>query len=521
MTSVDERGSEAARQAADELSTLLQQTELARVALTRLEEDLVCADRRLGSAHSTQLREANEQLVIAMLRAHTEADIATTALAGALLAGQIDALTALPNRTLLTERFSQALRHAEAHSTKVAVLFLDLNDFHRINAAHGHGCGDAALRLVAGLLTIAIGRGDTVCRYGGDEFLILLPHVRGVREALGCAARINSSLELPVSIAQVEARLSASIGVSIYPDDGTDMDALINHADASMRHARSYGLGTSVFQGATAPGAAAAARGASIELQHAQLREANEQLVLAALNAQELQTAAQEAHRLQTKFLAVLAHELRNPLAPIRTTAALIGRVQASELPRLQAIIERQVKHLTRLVADLFDVSRVQTGKLLLELADTDMSAIIAEAIDTCRPAMDKREQQFGVYVAARAMPVHADGVRLSQVLINLLDNASKYTPVGGEIRLSAVVVGSNLVLTVSDNGIGIPASAISKVFDPFVQDPRAVGFNSDGLGLGLTVVRELIDAHGGSVSAQSAGSGLGSQFVISLPLSA
>lgn len=254
---------------------------------------------------------------------------------------------------------------------------------------------------------------------------------------------------------------------------------------------------------------------------HAQLQEANEQLVLAALDAQDLQAAAEQAQRRQTEFLAVLAHELRNPLAPIRSAAALLGRVNTDEplLARVQGVIERQVVHISRLVGDLLDVSRVSTGKLRLERRMLEMASVIDEVVDACRPAMDAREQRFHCEMPSRALEVHGDPVRLAQVFSNLLDNASKYTLNGGEINLVVTAAGNSMVVTVSDNGIGITAKALPHVFDPFVQDIHATVFNGVGLGIGLTVVRELVEAHGGSIVASSAGSGLGSQFVVTLPL--
>jgi signal transduction histidine kinase len=254
---------------------------------------------------------------------------------------------------------------------------------------------------------------------------------------------------------------------------------------------------------------------------HLQLQEANEHLVFAALDAQQLQAAAELAQRRQTEFLAILAHELRNPLAPIRTAAALLGRVGNDEivLARVQAIIERQVVHISRLVGDLMDVSRVNTGKLRLERRVIDLADIVDEAVDACRPAMTARSQNFLLDIPARRLELHGDPVRLAQVFSNLLDNASKYTLNGGEIRLSIGVADAVVVTTVSDNGIGITATSLPHVFDPFVQDIQATVFNGVGLGIGLTVVRELVEAHGGNIVASSAGSGLGSQFVVSLPL--
>ena len=256
-----------------------------------------------------------------------------------------------------------------------------------------------------------------------------------------------------------------------------------------------------------------------LERRQLQLQEANEQLVLAALTAQELQSVAEHAQRQQLEFLAVLAHELRSPLAPIRTAAVLLGRLPAAELPRVQAVIERQVVHLSRLVADLLDVSRVVTGKLRLEFGLVELADTVEEAVDACRPAMQTRRQHLRIGLPLHPLHVRGDAVRLVQVVSNLLDNASKYTPDGGEIALSVVVTGDALVMTVSDNGIGIAAEALCRVFDPFVQDAHAVGFNGSGLGIGLTVVRELVEGHGGSVVASSTGVGLGSQFVVTLPL--
>jgi signal transduction histidine kinase len=244
-------------------------------------------------------------------------------------------------------------------------------------------------------------------------------------------------------------------------------------------------------------------------------------LVLAALGAQDLQAAAEEAQRRQTELLAVVAHELRDPLTPIRTAVALLGRVQEGEasLSEIRAIIERQVVHMSRLVDDLLDVSRVKTGKLRLERRTVDMAGIIIAAIDACQPAIAARRQRFEVQLPSGAFELYGDPVRLVQVVSNLLDNASKYTPDGGEIGLSMVVIADAVVMTVSDSGIGITPEALPRIFEPFVQESHAIGFNGAGLGIGLTVVRELVEAHGGQVVASSAGTGLGSEFIVILPL--
>jgi diguanylate cyclase (GGDEF)-like protein len=496
----------------------------------------VAAESRLGSNLAVQLLEANEQLVLAALRAKTDAEAAAQALQEVARAAELDTLTELPNRVLLLDRFAHAIASARRRRARLALLFLDLNNFKQINDTLGHAVGDQVLQLVAQCLVSSVREADTVSRHGGDEFVILLAELSQASDAILVADKVIAALGAPNRVGNHVLRLAASIGISIYPDDGEDADTLIDRADAAMYRAKRQGLGSFVFHGEEppserrlrAPALASLQRPltdyelalAEHERRHAQRQEANEQLVLAAISAQELQAAAEQAQRRQTEFLAVLAHELRNPLAPIRTAAALLGRVRTDEplLLRVQTVIERQVAHMSRLLGDLLDVSRMNTGTLRLERRLVDMAGLIDEAVDACRPAMDTRLQHFGVHVPAGALDVHGDPVRLVQILSNLLDNASKYTPNGGEIALSVGVAGDAIEMTVSDSGIGITAEALPIVFEPFVRDPHAIDLNGVGLGIGLTVVRELVQAHGGKVVASSAGSGLGSRFVVTLP---
>lgn len=226
--------------------------------------------------------------------------------------------------------------------------------------------------------------------------------------------------------------------------------------------------------------------------------------------------AQQLAH--MAEALAVVAHELRNPLVPIRTVAALLTRVPPEELPRLQATIERQVARMASLIADLLEVARTDEGKLRLDRCIVDMRTVVAEAVDNGAPSLHARSQCLVLEMPAEALAVRGDAARLDQVVSNLLDNASKYTPCGGTVRVSLDGAGDELRLTVSDNGIGISAQALPHVFDRFVQDAHAVDHDGAGLGIGLSVVRELVHAHGGSVQAQSAGPGQGSRFVVTLP---
>jgi signal transduction histidine kinase len=250
-----------------------------------------------------------------------------------------------------------------------------------------------------------------------------------------------------------------------------------------------------------------------------QVREANEQLVIAALGAQHLQDLAEHALERQRQVLTLVAHELRNPLTPISMIAGRLVRVPKEELPRMQALIEGQVQHMSRLVEDLLDVSRANTGKFRLDCRLVDMSPIIRHAVEICSPVMAAQHLDFRVEQPECALIVNGDPVRLAQILGNLLGNAAKYTPSNGLVELSVSSDADSLEIRVRDNGIGISARALPFIFEPFVQDAHAVGFNGVGLGIGLTVVRELVEAHGGTVTGTSEGDGKGSEFVMTLPL--
>ncbi|MEO8298961.1 MAG: diguanylate cyclase [Burkholderiales bacterium] len=512
-----------------ELDQLQDQISTARAVLIRLLQDTVEAEARLSGSPATQLLEANEQLVLSALRAQTEADTATQALDEASRSAEHDALTQLPNRVLLLDRFTQAIADARRHGTLLACLFVDLDDFKQINDTLGHDVGDVVLQLVAQRLLASTRAGDTVSRHGGDEFVMLLTEVAQPLDAARVADKVIEALAAPAAVADQVLALSASIGIALYPADGDDAHTLITRADTGMYQAKRRGRGSFSFYSDAPTGGGPRTRpqpgpalAAEQQRRHAELREANEQLVLAALSAQDLQASAQLARRQQTEFVALVAHELRNPLAPIRMAASMLGRVGADPtlLPRLQGIIERQVSHMTRLVDDLVEVSHANTGQLRLQEQQADLADIVATAIEACRPALTARRHRFDVQMPAHALPVWGDPVRLVQVLSNLLDNAAKYTPADGTVVLTVTEANDDLVLTVSDNGIGITAGALPHVFEPFVRDTLATGFSDVGMGIGLTVVRALVQAHGGSVVASSAGTGLGSRFVVTLPRS-
>jgi len=250
------------------------------------------------------------------------------------------------------------------------------------------------------------------------------------------------------------------------------------------------------------------------------LRDANERLVIGALAAQGADSQADEVHARQIEHLAIVAHELRHPLTPISTAVALLKRCgsDAAQVERLQGIIERQVAQMTRLIEDLLDESRLSTGRFRLRHETVDLIALLRLVIESARSTIAQRRQRLTSALPEGRVLVLGDAARLSQVFDNLLDNASKYTPEGGEISVSLSREDALVTVTVADNGCGIRAEDLPHVFDLFVRaspDPTA---KDRGLGIGLAVVRELVESHGGTVVAASAGSGLGSRFVVTLP---
>src|SRR5690606_9905955 len=252
------------------------------------------------------------------------------------------------------------------------------------------------------------------------------------------------------------------------------------------------------------------------------LQEANRQLVASSLQAQEHEARAQQAHAQALASMATAAHELRNPLSPIRLAAEMLGEARGDlkRFTRLRDIIESEVAHLVRLVDDLLDGSRLASGKLRLERADTRLARVLEIAVETCRPVIESRRQQLEVALPpGDAMHLHADHTRLVQVFTNLLDNASKYTPEGGRIDLVASRAPGALTVRIQDTGNGISAGALLHIFDLFFQETAAAALRPGGLGIGLAIVRELVEAHDGTVVASSDGEGQGSTFAVTLPV--
>jgi signal transduction histidine kinase/CheY-like chemotaxis protein len=231
--------------------------------------------------------------------------------------------------------------------------------------------------------------------------------------------------------------------------------------------------------------------------------------------------ALAEADRRKDEFLAMLGHELRNPLAPIRNAVRIL-ELRGSPDRQLHwacGVIDRQAAQLARLVDDLLDVSRISRGKITLLKEPVELTDVIARAVESCRPQLEERRHELSVALPLEKVWLQADATRLAQVVANLLNNAAKYTAEGGRIGLSAQREGAEIVLRVRDNGVGIEADMLPRVFDLFAQADHTLDRAAGGLGIGLTLVKSLVELHGGRVEAFSAGLGQGSEFVIRLPV--
>lgn len=336
-----------------------------RSVLGRLVQDIAVAQRHLGTSEVSQLLEANEQLVVSAMRAQTDAESASQALDAAHKSAGLDALTALPNRLLMMDRLAGALANAKRHGTRLGLLFVDLDRFKEINDTLSHAVGDEALKFVARCLESAVRDADTVSRHGGDEFIVLLAEVSHAADAALVAEKMLALLGVPTRIGGHLLRLSASIGISVYPEDGQDANTLIERADAAMYRAKRHGPGSCVFHDDRVGGAPVAPHPASPPAPppvpdrtkgNADLQEANEQLVLAALSA----------------------HELRDAMLQAQCIVQI-------ERERLEVEVARRTAHLVELTHHIETAREEERARLARDLHD-ELGALLTSAkLDAAR----------------------------------------------------------------------------------------------------------------------------------------
>jgi signal transduction histidine kinase/ActR/RegA family two-component response regulator len=241
----------------------------------------------------------------------------------------------------------------------------------------------------------------------------------------------------------------------------------------------------------------------------------------ALLNSEAVARKLAEADARKNEFLAMLGHELRNPLAPIRNAVKVMKQLGSNDpdLCWARDVVDHQVRQMAQLVDDLLEISRVTSGKVRLQKEAVDIATIVAFATETSRPVLEAHHHRLSIALPSNTVHVDADPIRMAQVLSNLLNNAAKYTKPGGQIRLAAAREGVEVVFRVKDNGIGIPHEMLSGIFDLFAQVDHSLDHSQGGLGLGLTLVRSLVEMHGGSVQALSEGLSRGSEFIVRLPV--
>ncbi len=234
----------------------------------------------------------------------------------------------------------------------------------------------------------------------------------------------------------------------------------------------------------------------------------------------EAEASLREADDRKDRFLATLAHELRNPLGPIRSAAGIVREIAAPDARVLRAceVLDRQVSHMARLIDDLLDVSRMTRGHVQLRREFVDLNGLVEQGLDQARPLIEAKAQTLTIVVGPEPIGLHADPVRIVQIVANLVTNAAKYTDAHGRIAVSAERQGPQAVIRVRDTGVGIAPEFLPKVFDVFVQGKSAAARTQGGLGIGLTLVREFVAQHGGVVEAYSAGPGTGAEFTVRLP---
>jgi signal transduction histidine kinase len=247
-------------------------------------------------------------------------------------------------------------------------------------------------------------------------------------------------------------------------------------------------------------------------------RENAQKAIEEALRQRELQL--KDADRHKDEFIATLAHELRNPLAPISNALSILqhSNVEAAQLERTRDMMQRQVGHMVRLIDDLLDISRIGSGKLDLRVSPLDLSAVIHQAVETCRPLIDRGGHTLTVDLPREPIELQGDPIRLAQVFGNLIGNACKFTEPGGHIHVVAQHEGTDVMICVEDNGRGIPPDQLDRIFEIFAQVDRSTERSQGGLGIGLTLSKRLVELHGGNIAVTSEGLGRGSKFVVRLP---
>ena len=537
--SVEVRSSPLATAGETESSSSAPETAAKTVHVSTLVEGLLgrirIASHGLPVVVNAEIEEASELLAVTALHAAAAAEESRGRLERAARPFEVDALTGLPNRLLFRDRFSQALAHARRQNSRVGVLFIDLDHFKEINDEYGHNVGDLIIQYVANCLKHAGRDVDTVCRHGGDEFLILLSEIGDTVSAALFAEKILEALREPVRIADATFTVSASIGISLYPDDGADQDALIQRADAAMYVAKRNGsriaFASPHLQLISASNEHTADMGmrdpvgllelalSDAHTEIANLRARNTRLERDLLGAEREQAKANEAKQYQSHLLNVVAHELRNTLAPLSSAAEVLTllRTGPSMMDRLELVLKRQIGHISRMLNDLLDVSRLNMGRLTVDHQRVDLAEVIEASMLELATEFAKREQSVRVSVETVSPVVAGDTVRLRQVVTTLLERVSASLSKGASMTVSLYEHEDLLFVAIADGqGSGDQHDASAAALD--LNSPHTSSATGTILTVAVMVVIELLKSHGGHLSVSQSDNGDVPRLQIAFP---
>ena len=446
--------------------------------------------------------------------------------------------TGLMPRQSWLEQIAPCLALARRHKRVFALLDVELEHFAQMQSGMRPEAAELLLRELADRIRVQVRDCDLTLSQGNGQFLVALMEITKPDDAAVTARRIQTALGCRIQAGRRELRFSVSIGIGVFPENGQRMEDLLDAAARSKLEARApegrapraehdFGDGAAadlplerqaVGQGWRAePHTRVSAEQAA---EDAWLRDANERLVMAVLDARELSDALLQAQQRHVDLLAVIAEELRDPQAPVRVAASLLGSTQVDQalLSHVQSMLDEQMLRMQRMLERLDGVVGARLDPLTLARERIDLRDAVHDAVRSTQQAVRARGQNLALQLGEQPLDVMGDRERLIQVVANLLDNASKYSGEGATITVGGSTVHDSVVVEVRDNGIGMSAGAISRIFAPFWHDAEALAVDGAGIGLGLTVVHRLVEALGGTVQAFSAGRGLGSRFVVTLP---
>ena len=502
----------------------------------RLISSIQRATAGVSSAKTEVILEASELLAVTALHAHTASLDAADSLQRASQSFDVDALTGLPNRLLFRDRLAQALAHGKRRNARVAVLFVDLDGFKEINDVHGHAIGDELLRHVAQCLQDAGREVDTVCRHGGDEFLILLSDATDPRAPVLYAEKALTALETPLRIGDNIVRVAASIGIAVFPEDGREAEELIRQADAAMYVAKRNRLsiahastGQHTTRTATPPAALSVGDPVGLlerSLQESHTTVADLKATIVRLRAEldastHAERSADAARRHQAELLHLVAHELRNAMAPLQSASDVLSltRHDVSLMPRLELIFRRQIAHISRLLVDILNVSRLNNGRLDVRLEQVDLSVLLSETSRSMTDTLHGRMQELHLSLETTPVVVDGDASRLRDIVGALIEYASSHLSDGSSLQIAVFRRAEQAVLSMEYDDRSEDPANTSDATAHDVDGGLIIGENED-FTFSLFVATEFVKLHNGRLTMASSRENARARIELCLPLS-